>query len=219
MKKYLFLLFALSIIFSSCVPEKLIIARYIKECKEVNANSISHFTMKIDHYDSTVDSSKIVDISYYIDTDSEIHAILHLENGHPIVISVANEMLKDNNLIGRQITYHEKKPIYKQDTVFTKAFDTVFVSNLICEKKTVQGSNYIVKVYDYVTERSYKATTNKATFDALMESPAYIYVPNTQWHRNTNYCIPWEYALNLKGFKMLEIIVNQNIYNLSILEQ
>ena len=218
MKKYLFLLFALSVLFSSCVPEKLIIARYIKECKEVKTDSIASITTKIDRYESSVVSSKIVDISYYINTEGEIQAILHLENGHPIVISVMNEMLKHDNLIGRNISYHEDNPIYKQDTAFTKVFDTVFVSNLICEKKTVQGGNYIVKVYDYVTERSYKATTNKATFDALRESSAYTYAPNTQWHRNTNYCIPWEYALNLKGFKMLEIVVNQNIYNLKILE-
>ena len=221
MKKIQFFILVLSMIFSSCASEQLVIARYIKEYKETNTKKVVKTTTKVDHYDVDEISSKVADISYHIDVDNHINATLYMENGKTLEISVANGLLNDANLIGRRISWYETTPIYKQDTVFASTFDTVFVSNLVCEKKLIKEYHYIAKVYDYVTQKHYKITTDKTTFDALIEVPAYVITDkygDIRWHANTKHCILWEHALNFKGYKFLTISISPNTYSLKILE-
>lgn len=222
MKKCIFLFLALCLFFSSCVSEQLVIARYIKECKETNTKKVVKTMTKVDHYDMDEISSKVADISYHIDVDNHINATLYMENGKTLEISVANGLLNDANLIGRKISWYETTPIYKQDTVFASTFDTVFVSNLVCEKKLIKEDLYIVKVYDYVTQSHYKITTDKTTFDALIEVPAYVITDkygNMHWRANTKHCIPWEHALKFRGYKFLTISISPNTYSIKVLER
>ena len=222
MKRCLFLFLALSLILSSCAPEQLVISRYIKECRELKSDKILYTTDKLDHQDIKTVTSKVVDISYYIQLDKEIKATLYMENGHTIDISVANGLLNDANLVGRKFTWYEKSSVYTIDTVFEKKYDTVYVSNLVCEEKIVKNGEYIVKVYDYATEQRCKITTDKETFDALIEVPAYANIADeygyTKWRANTKYCIPWETALKFKGFNNLNVVFSKNIYYLKVLE-
>lgn len=217
MKKCLFIIWVLSIGFSECVSAQLVVARYIKECTEKKVDNIQYST-KIHHYDTTIISSKVADISYYIDFDNKIKATLFMENGHTFVISVANGLLNDANIIGRTITWPEQTPIY--DTV--KSYDTVFVSNLVCKKKIIKEGLYIVKVYDYVTQSYYKITTNKETFDALIETQAYIRKTDERGKKkksaNTECCIPWYYARQFDRFKSLIITFSPDVYHLNTLK-
>jgi hypothetical protein len=223
MKKCLFSLFALSVILTSCVSEQLVIARFKKDCKELKTDSILYTTSKFDHNEVSIISSKVTDITYFINIDNQITATLHMENGQTLDISVANGMLNDANLVGRKISWTEKSPVYRKDTVYVKIFDTVYVSNLVCQKKTVKKNNYIIKVYDYVTEGRYRLTTDKATFEALVAVPPFAYITDQygsiRWRSNARYCIPWEKALKLKGNKNMEIKISPTIYDYKILEQ
>lgn len=215
MKKHLFFFVAV-VLFTSCVSEQLNVSRYIKEYNETGVK-VSSITPVLQEYDTVVNTSKISNIHYYSNLSNELKAIITLEDGYSFEVSVANGILNDPNLIGREFTYPQLKPMFKNDTVFNIEYDSVLVCNLLCQEKIIEGSNYIVKVYDFVTQRSYKVTTDKATFDRLEEVPVYVSVKNkngkTEKYPNNGKCIPWDYAVKLKGYKLLQVVFTDDIYH------
>ena len=212
MKKHLFFFVAI-VLFTSCVSEQLNVSRYVKEYDETTAN-VSSIKPVLQKYDTVINKSIISNIKYYLNLDKEIYAIITLEDGYSFEVSVVNEILKDQNLIGREFYYYELQPIFKNDTVFE--YDSVLVCNLLCQDKIFNDGYYIVKVYDFVTQRNYKVTTDKATFDKLKKATPYIKVKNkngeTEKHPNNEQCIPWDYAVKLKGYKLLQVVFTDEIY-------
>lgn len=214
MKKHL-LFFVAIVLFTSCVSEQLNISRYIKEYNETGVN-VSSITPVLQAYDTVEYKSKISNIQYYSGLTNEIRAIIILEDGYSFTVSVANGILNDPNLIGREFTYTKLKPLFKSDTVFKSEYDSVVVCNLICVEKIIDYGDYILKVYDYVTQRTYKVTTDKETFDRIEAAPAYVSVTNkngkTEKYPNNNKCISWDYAIKLKGYKLLKLVFTDEIY-------
>lgn len=212
MKKHLFFLVAI-VLFTSCVSEQLNVSRYIKEYDETSVN-VSSIKPVFQKYDTVVNTSIISNIRYYSNLSREMNAIITLEDGYSFEVSVANGILNDPNLIGREFSYYQLKPLFKNDTVFE--YDSVLVCNLLCREKIIEDGNYIVKVYDFVTQRNYKVTTDKATFDRLEEAPVYVRVKNkngkTEKYPNNSKCIPWDYAVKLKGHKLLQVVITDEIY-------
>lgn len=138
MKRILFLL-SICFLMVSCTTQQLTI--YVNKDKTYKGNKD---TLKVTYtqnvhkqdvveYVKTEKTSTIKNISYTELTNNEIYAYLNLEDGHQVLVSVSNDILKINNIVGSTYTYYGYDFVHttKTKTDYTKTIENIETNEII----------------------------------------------------------------------------------------